>query len=471
MFAKGGEHVTFLDEGSARRALVSRLPAVGAAQGRTTGQIVGTVKDASGAVVPKADLILIDNGTGATTEAKSGSDGGFVFPNLQPGRYQITATVPGLQPDHDPGSRRRNRPLGRRRRAVRGRRPDRAGQRRRPLAGRRDDVDDGREHRQQRADREAAAGRPQHPRTSRCSCRARPRSAGGRDSQFNGLPGGAINITLDGINNNSARFRSGGTSLFMFAPVRLGAIEEVTVSTAGLTADAGAEGAVQIQFVTKRGTNAFRGQVFDQIQSDKLNAQGPSTSRAASRRRSCGSTSGAPTSAARSSRTSCSSSATTSRSTRRARRRGTATSSTPKRSRASSATAAPTTPSGPSTSSRSRAPTASRRRSTRSSRSSSRRSTRSLGQGNRRCARTCSQNTFSFIDPADAEHEYLSDGTRRLSGDVEPRDPRRAEPALARPADATRYPGLPRSTTASRRPTTSSRPAPTGRFVRTCSTR
>jgi hypothetical protein len=53
-------------------------------------------------------------------------------------------------------------------------------------------------------------------------------STGGRDSHFNGLPGGAINITLDGINNNSQRFRSGGTSMFVFAPVRLGAIEEVT---------------------------------------------------------------------------------------------------------------------------------------------------------------------------------------------------------------------------------------------------
>ena len=52
----------------------------------------------------------------------------------------------------------------------------------------------------------------------------------------------------------------------MFAPVRLGAMEEVTVSTAGLTAEAGAEGAVQMQFVTKRGTNDFHGQVFDQIQ-------------------------------------------------------------------------------------------------------------------------------------------------------------------------------------------------------------
>ena len=74
------------------------LPALSVAQGRTTGQIVGTVKDPSGAVVPKADLILIDNGTGATVEAKSGADGNFVFPNLQPGRYHITATFQGFTP-------------------------------------------------------------------------------------------------------------------------------------------------------------------------------------------------------------------------------------------------------------------------------------------------------------------------------------------------------------------------------------
>ena len=100
-------------------------------------------------------------------------------------------------------------------------------------------------------------------------------SPAARNSHINGLPGGAINITLDGVNNNSARFRSGGTSIFTFAPTRLGAMEEVTVSTAGLTADGGAQGAVQIQFVTKRGTNAFRGQAFDEIQTDRLNANTP----------------------------------------------------------------------------------------------------------------------------------------------------------------------------------------------------
>ena len=46
----------------------------------------------------------------------------------------------------------------------------------------------------------------------------------------------------------------------------------MTVSTAGLTADAGAEGAVQVQFTTKRGTNALHWQVFDQFRNDALNA-------------------------------------------------------------------------------------------------------------------------------------------------------------------------------------------------------
>jgi hypothetical protein len=100
-------------------------------------------------------------------------------------------------------------------------------------------------------------------------------SPSAHDSHINGLPGGAINMTLDGVNNNSERFRSGGTSIFTFAPTRLGAMEEVTVSAAGLTADGGAQGAVQIQFVTKRGSNTFHGQAFDEIQNENLNANSP----------------------------------------------------------------------------------------------------------------------------------------------------------------------------------------------------
>jgi hypothetical protein len=94
----------------------------------------------------------------------------------------------------------------------------------------------------------------------------------GRNSAYNGMPGATINIMLDGINNNSNGFKSGGTSFFGTVPVRVDAIEEVTVATSGLGADASGEGAMQIQFVTKRGTNEFHGGVFLQHQNSALNA-------------------------------------------------------------------------------------------------------------------------------------------------------------------------------------------------------
>ena len=78
--------------------LVCGVPSLSLAQVRTSGQIVGTVKDATGAVVPAAALVLIDTSTGLTLEAKAAADGGFTFPNLQPGTYTLTATAGGFKP-------------------------------------------------------------------------------------------------------------------------------------------------------------------------------------------------------------------------------------------------------------------------------------------------------------------------------------------------------------------------------------
>src|SRR5262249_46493092 len=100
------------------------------------------------------------------------------------------------------------------------------------------------------------------------------RSTSDRNSTFNGLPNASLNITLDGMNNNSQRFKSGGTSFFAFAPARIDAIEEVSVSTTGLGADAGGEGAMQIRLTTKRGTEQYHGKVLYQGQNEALNANG-----------------------------------------------------------------------------------------------------------------------------------------------------------------------------------------------------
>src|SRR5437773_2508942 len=67
-------------------------------QVRTTGQIVGTVKDPTGAVVPNAAVEVTDAATGNVQTSKSSSEGGFVFPALQPGRYRILATATGFEP-------------------------------------------------------------------------------------------------------------------------------------------------------------------------------------------------------------------------------------------------------------------------------------------------------------------------------------------------------------------------------------
>jgi Carboxypeptidase regulatory-like domain len=253
------------------------------AQVRTTGQIVGTVRDSTGAVVAGAELQLRDLATGNTIEAESSKTGGFVFPALQPGRYTLTAVAKGFQPVALQSvavetSRATNVEI----------KFEVAGiQEEVQVEGRSSVVETTSTTISSTISNEQIEKLPVGDRSVLVFALLIPgaqqsgsrtpgtTSPAARNSHINGLPGGAINITLDGINNNSARFRSGGTSIFTFAPTRLGAMEEVTVSTAGLTADGGAQGAVQIQFATRRGSNVFRGQFIDQIQRDSLNANTP----------------------------------------------------------------------------------------------------------------------------------------------------------------------------------------------------
>jgi hypothetical protein len=54
------------------------------AQQRPVGQIVGQVHDAQGALVTNCDVKLEDQATGAQRTTRAGSDGAFVFLNLQP---------------------------------------------------------------------------------------------------------------------------------------------------------------------------------------------------------------------------------------------------------------------------------------------------------------------------------------------------------------------------------------------------
>ena len=65
---------------------------VASAQIATTGQIVGSVQDQSGSVIPGAELQLQNEDTKALQTATASADGGFVFPTVAPGSYTLTVT-------------------------------------------------------------------------------------------------------------------------------------------------------------------------------------------------------------------------------------------------------------------------------------------------------------------------------------------------------------------------------------------
>ncbi len=92
-----------------------------------------------------------------------------------------------------------------------------------------------------------------------------------RSSTINGLPQAAINVTLDGINvqTNVSKDTDGFYSVI---PVRQDALEEITLTTSAGGSDANSQGATTVRFVTKSGTNAFHGAVFEQLRNTDFNA-------------------------------------------------------------------------------------------------------------------------------------------------------------------------------------------------------
>src|SRR5215831_714559 len=62
-----------------------------------TGSISGTVKDASGAVVPGAAVTALNTGTGISQSVETDAVGFYVFPVLPVGAYEITIRHSGFK--------------------------------------------------------------------------------------------------------------------------------------------------------------------------------------------------------------------------------------------------------------------------------------------------------------------------------------------------------------------------------------
>src|SRR5579885_1385683 len=66
-------------------------------QTSTTGRVVGTVSDATGAVVPKAEVELLNVATNVAQNAITDDTGSYQFVNVIPGAYKITVKMQGFR--------------------------------------------------------------------------------------------------------------------------------------------------------------------------------------------------------------------------------------------------------------------------------------------------------------------------------------------------------------------------------------
>src|SRR5215469_9125807 len=237
---------------------------------KTTGEIKGTVLDPGNAVVPKASVAAKDTATGHLFETLSGGDGAYLVPNLLPGKYSVTVTATGFGKLVVDGI------------VVETGRPTEV-----PLKlevgtiNQTVEVSSSAVALDTTTNQVATTVRNDYikdlPLAGRDVFQFSSLSAGftpGPSTEpgtFNGLFQGALNVTLDGTNVNDNRYKStnGYASL---VPLRLDAIEEVTVTTTGLQSDAAAGGAMTLQFMTRRGTSQYHGSVFEEVRNDFFNA-------------------------------------------------------------------------------------------------------------------------------------------------------------------------------------------------------
>src|SRR5437762_7389279 len=241
------------------------------AQGSFFTSLSGTVVDSSGGVIPGADVKIKNTGTGAEFNTVSASDGGFTVPSLPGGAYSVTVSLMGFKTATlnevtlnaaIPATVKVVLSVGTLEENV-------------TVTG--DSALVVQTQTPSIATNLTAAQITSLPLTSRnaldslTSLPGFNTSGTARNSTVNGLPKSAINITLDGMNIQDNYLKTSDGYFARLTPT-LDSVEEVTVTTAGNTADATGQGGVQIKFVTKMGTNNWIGTAYEYLRHDALNA-------------------------------------------------------------------------------------------------------------------------------------------------------------------------------------------------------
>lgn len=240
------------------------------AQTGSTGSLLGTIVDPKGAVVAGASVKVVSKATNQEFTAQTSEDGTFTIPTLTAGVYTATVTASGFKQSvvtdikidvGKPSSINVELEIGAANEIVTVVGGGELLQTQTATVG---TTLTGRQITDlPTASRDALDLVLALPGTT---TPGRPRT-----SSVNGLPKGALNITLDGINVQDNLLKS-SDGFFTYVRPRTDAISEVTVSTSNPGSESSAEGAVQIKFVTQGGSNDYHGGVYWYHRNPSLNA-------------------------------------------------------------------------------------------------------------------------------------------------------------------------------------------------------
>jgi Carboxypeptidase regulatory-like domain/TonB dependent receptor-like, beta-barrel len=256
-------------------ALVGLTPVLALAQGSANrSTISGVVQDSSGGVLPGVTIVVKNVATGVTNQTVSNTTGTFSIPALDPGTYQATVSLTGfktvsvdkiyLTAGNTASIGIVKLDLGQMSETIN-------------VQAHSDIIDTVSTTVSATMNIDQLTQLPLVTKNAMYFVTMLPgvNTPSGTHTQRNstlmGLPQSTISIVIDGVNVQDQAVKS--TDGF-YADIRpqTDLVEQVTVSEATANADSSGQGAVQIRFVTRSGTNKQAGSAYEYLRDTSLNS-------------------------------------------------------------------------------------------------------------------------------------------------------------------------------------------------------
>jgi hypothetical protein len=245
---------------------------------RDMGTILGTVTDATGAVVPGARVTIVESGTGITNSVISDAAGNYIRPLLKPGNYRVEVEAPGFKRGVQAGitliSQGRVQAnfvleLGEVTETI-----EVTAQ---PPALQTESTQMGGTLENRQTSELPLGGQRRFAFLARTVPAVVPAEPGARDAAGGGFSANGVrsngqnNFLLNGVDNNVNVIDFINQTAYVVGP-SVEAIGEMQILTNGYNAEYGRAAGGVVNVTIKSGTNELHGSVFEFLQNDNLNA-------------------------------------------------------------------------------------------------------------------------------------------------------------------------------------------------------